>query len=209
MKKCVFLLMIFAIIISMVGCGDGVKNISKELDDSDIMVITEVTSNDDKYILQGVLYSSYTFSKKEIDKIKKEEGEAIILDGKPYFIRKPEPDDKGYFAGTLLYNLYEEGKEYPLFSIYERENEEYCLKRNAQIDDCYKDTGKKVSITIDKNTPFVENQGIKDLPVTTADTKFENYEPTELKKNVTFPIPSYTFEFSNGKCSLVRANNGI
>ena len=206
MKKFVFLFFLLIIIISMVGCGSGVKEITKELDDSDIMVITEVTANEDKYVLQGVLYSSYTFSKKEIDKIVV--GEDIILDGKPYFVREPKDGDKGYFAGTLLYNLYEEGKEYPLFSIYERESE-YCLKRNAQIDDCYKDTGKKVSITIDKNTPFVENQGIDDLPVTTVDQEFENYEPAELKKNATFPIPSYTFEFSEGKCSLVRANNGI
>ncbi len=180
------------------------SELTPELSEGKAMFVNNVIEKDNSYVLQGILFEHYTMSQLEVDSIL--DAGTVVLDGKIYII-KEHSDEYDNFENTV-YDLFEDGAEYPLYYII-KENDEYVLKRGAQIDYCFKSTGKFVTITIEKSTSFVENIGIADEPISTVEKEFSNYIPGELRDNDTFPIPSYTFEFTDGKCTFVRAENGI
>ena len=180
------------------------KELTPELNEGKVMFVNKVIDKDSSYELQGILFGNYVMSQLELDSLL--ESGTIVLDGKIYAI-KDHSDEYNYFD-KMMYDLFEEGSNSPLYFIV-KDEDEYVLKRGAQIDYCYKSTGEFVTITIDKNTSFEENIGIADEPIATVEKEFNNYIPGELRDNDTFPIPTYTFEFTDGKCTFVRAFNGI
>ena len=164
--------------------------------------ITEISNVDGNIALKGITYTKYTFNEEEIKQIV-EDGH-IKLDGANYEIKNGELED-------AVYELYEEGKDYPLYKISKENDNNYALYRYAQIMDVWKLTGRYVLVMIEPETEvfddFTGNSlgkaseyflKMKNENINITDKNLE--ETTILDSNRTF-----SFEFENGKC--VKVNN--
>ncbi len=180
------------------------EELTPELNEGKVLFVNKVIDKDNSYELQGLLFEDYIISQEEMNSILADG--TVVFDGIVYNIREHSSEYDNF--ANLMYDLFEDGAQYPLY-CFVKNNDEYELKRAAQIDYCYKSTGKYVTITVEKNTPFEENYGIGDEPIATVEKEFDNYIPRKLRDNDTYPIPNYKFEFTNGICTLVRADNGI
>ena len=177
--------------------------ITEELHPLTAFHVVNAIENEDTYTLKGVIYTHYTFTEEELKNI--ENKGYLEIDGKTYFLKVPEDD-------YALYELYEEGQSYPLYTIKKEmykqspgEPSYYFLDREAQISVAYKITEEHKQITVDKNI-LCENVQTGELR--TVEQEFLEYKGS-IPTNSTFPIPLYYFTFENGKCIRINANWGV
>lgn len=164
--------------------------------------ITETSNVDGNIVLKGITYTKYTFNEEELKQIV-EKGR-IELDGANYEIKNGELED-------AIYELYEEGKDYPLYKITKEDNNYYSLYRYAQIMDVWKLTGKYVLVTLEPETEIFDDFTGNSLGKASeyfSEMKNENINITDKNLEETTILDSnrtFSFEFENGKC--VKVNN--
>lgn len=169
--------------------------ITSELAEDSSLFVTNVIDNGDTYTLEGIIYEEYIVTEDELKEAVT--SGKIVLDGETYSVEKEEDDD------IEMYELNKDG--FAHYSIRKYEDSKYHLIRLAQISTCQRKTDKKKKITIGKDTKC---ENIYTEEIETAEVVFSNFTKLD-PPDVTHPVPSYTFEFKNEKCTKVLVDTGL
>ena len=168
------------------------KEITEPLDDIDVLYVTKmIDNNDETYTLRGVLYTQYTVSNEELNKLVKRG--AMDIEGIVYDIKEESNNE---------YGLYSKDVDYPVYKFKQKDSNNYYLEAQAQIMDVWKLTEDYREITISKDTKC-EMVFDEELYQTIEDVYqvFEESEPIDTTNPRT--SNSFTFEFEDGKCVTV------
>lgn len=174
-------------------------DITKELEGIDVLYVTDVEKIDSEYILKGVIYTEYTISKDELNRIVSKG--KMTLDGKEYTLKKVKNEEE--LKANSIYGL-SDGYRY----IAKKENSNlYYLYSITQISDVWKLTNDYRQIKVSENLIVVDDYTEEK---TTVKKEFNNFKNSKKAKNETNPSPAYKFEFKNGKCTkIIRATTTI
>lgn len=174
-------------------------DITKELEGIDVLYVTDVEKIDSEYILKGVIYTEYTISKNELNRIVSKG--KMTLDGKEYTLKKVKNEEE--LKANSIYGL-SDGYRY----IAKKENSNlYYLYSITQISDVWKLTNDFRQIKVSENLIVVDDYTEEK---TTVKKEFNNFKNSKKAKNETNPSPAYKFEFKNGKCTkIIRATTTI
>ena len=147
-----------------------------------------------EYTLQGTIYEIYTMTDSEVDSVVA--SGKITLDGAEYTVKAIDSENDMYMFGPAPeYGAYAvndvTSKEELRYTI-GKENGKYVVTRQSDYSTVWKETNKKASVTIDKNTTCEESYTGEE---SIASDVFENYIPVDNH--------GYTFDFENGKCVKV------
>ncbi|MBR6034328.1 MAG: hypothetical protein IKP28_06380 [Clostridia bacterium] len=177
--------------------------ITGKLPGIDHLFVTKAVKNlDNTYTLYGVIYSEYTLTQNELDKIVQEG--TMKLSSKTYNVK--ECNEEGTNKdGITKYGLYSNTDNYAVYLIKQRSNGEYFIECEAQINDVWKLTNSYKKITVDKDTIVEDFYAGEDV---TAEKEFSNYEDKNASKDVIYPT-GYGIEFDNGKCVKLIRYHGI
>lgn len=169
--------------------------------------VINVIENEDTYTLQGVIYTHYTLNDSELENIKNEG--SIRLDGEEYdlkFLNYLRGEDR------VVYGLYSEGSESPMYLIIKNSSGYYYIEFQAQLSDVYRRTDIYKQITISKDTrcdDVMMGDILPDGTIYTAEKEFSNFEYIDPIRE-TFPLPLYIFDFNeNGDLISIEVIRGI
>lgn len=168
---------------------DNYTEITDNLKNLDVLYVTNVSKSKNNYTLEGVIYSQYTISNTDYEKIINDE--QMDVNGITYSVKKD--DESGE------YGLYEEDQDTPSYLLKKKNTRTYYLEAQAQIRNVWKLTDNFRKITLDGNLE-VENDYTEETS-TVKDT-FKDFEAKEAEET-TNPSPTYTFSFEDGKCIKV------
>lgn len=159
--------------------------ITKDLDGIDVFYVTDVVeNNDNSYTLKGVIYSQYTITSAEMNKIL--ENNTFELCGKSYTVKEN-------------YDVYDSSHDFPVYKFKKRDSDTFYLESQAQISNVWKLTNKFREITLDGNV-IVENAYTEESSSIKKTFKnFTSNQPIET----TNPSPAYRFEFDGNTCVKV------
>lgn len=176
--------------------SNNYEEIKDNLKNLDVLYVTNVSKKGNKYTLEGVIYSQYTITNSDYEKII-EDGKMEVND-KEFTVKKDSDSEN--------YGLYEEDKDSPSYIIKEKNSRNYYLEANAQIKNVWKLTDEYKKITVDGDVE-VENDYSEESS-TVKDT-FKDFEVKEAEET-TNPTPSYTFSFEDGECvKVIEATTSI
>lgn len=116
--------------------------ITEDLEEIDVLYVTDVINNNDTYTLRGVLYTRYTLSNEELQKILNKG--TMKINDKNYTIKNSKDSNE--------YDLYELNSESPLYKIKQINSNSYYLEAQSQISDVWKLTDEYREITVSSNT---------------------------------------------------------
>lgn len=168
---------------------DKYTEITDNLKNLDVLYVTNVSKSKNNYTLEGVIYSQYTISNTDYEKVINDE--EMEVNNTTYSVKKD--DESGE------YGLYEEDEDTPSYLIKEKNSRTYYLEAQAQIKNVWKLTDNFRKITLDGDVE-VENDYSEETS-TVKDT-FKDFEAKEAEET-TNPNPTYTFSFEDGKCVKV------
>ena len=192
--------------------------ITEELENGSCLFITKAIKNDnDTYTLQGVIFSHYLLSQNEVDEIVRKG--TMDIENKTYRIEiVSNREDNSSDSRYVYLKLYSDNdqSDNPMYSIIKDSSLYYLERTGVQLSYVWKMSNEYRQITVDKDTicemgEFYDPYGLIDNPKTVEElyeSMFKAYE-NKLDPNSTNPIPSYTFEFENGKCVKIIPWFGI
>lgn len=185
----------------IISTDNSYMEITENITGLEGMYVTYIEKTENSYTLKGIMYSEYTFDEDKYDDFVAA-GE-ITLDGKKYTLRKG-----GEMQG-VLYELYQDTADYPLYGITNVEPNMYKLTRYAQISEVLKLTDTFGQVTIDPSTEVINDYTNESLGTATEYFKDFKTENISLSKNELFEttnlntLRTYTFEFENGKVTKI------
>lgn len=170
------------------------EEIKKELDGIDVLYVTDIEKNDEKYTLKGVIYTQYTLSAKEMETILAEK--QMVLNNEVYTLEESQ--------GQGVYELYK--NDVKIYNIKRLNTNTYYLEGTAQISDVWKITNNYKIITVNKNLIIEDSYSGE---TKTVEEEFNNFE-SKKAENKTNPFPAYSFEFENDNCiKVIRVTTGV
>lgn len=149
---------------------------STDFSNGEKIFITDIEKDEDesKYIIKGLIYEEYEFTKEEYDNVKAGK-ETIEIFGKKY------SKDKISSNNLILKSSDADAEKF--YIKYDTKTKKYLLKESAKNNTIYKTTEKYVKTTVNKNLDFViEKNGKKNT------SKIEKQE--EFYKNIEVPKDS-------------------
>mgnify|MGYP004523862969 CR=1 FL=1 len=167
--------------------------ISSELNGIDVLYVTNVIKANDRYTLQGVLYTQYILSNSELqDVISKG---SMEINDKNYIIKNT--------SNSKEYDLYDSAQNEITYKIKESDENTYYLEAQAQISDVWKLTNEYKEIKVSKDTKCSMLFDY-DEKYNKVEDVFNNYSE-EKASETTNPDSKRTFKFkfTNGKCTEV------
>lgn len=169
--------------------------ITEDLEEIDVLYVTDVINNNDTYTLRGVLYTRYTLSNEELQKILNKG--TMKINDKNYTIKNSKDSNE--------YDLYELNSESPLYKIKQINSNSYYLEAQSQISDVWKLTDEYREITVSSNTKcsmFFDDE----KKYNTVKDVFENFDKTQPAETTNPDADkTFTFKFENGKCVEVNS----
>ena len=164
--------------------------ITGELEGIDVLYVTNVEKNNDTYTLKGVVYTQYSLSESELQKVINKG--TMEINNKSYKIKSN--------SNANEYDLYDSTQNEIYYKIKQSDKDKYYLEAQSQISDVWKLTNDYKEINVPKDTKcsmlfdYDENYN-------TVEDVFNNFneeKPTET----TNPNAKRTFKFKfqNGKC---------
>lgn len=175
-------------------------HIGEELDGIDVLFVTDVIKNaNNTYTLKGVLYTQYTLTQSELDKIINDK--KMVLNGVTFTVKEDESSSE-----YGLYDSRDVSDNFASYKIKKKDSNEFYLERQAQIQNVWKLAHEYRQITIDKDV-VVENDYTEEK--STVEKTFNNFKSVSPEET-TNPFPSYTFKIENGKCiKVIKALTSI
>ena len=165
------------------------EEIINDLNEIDILYVTDVEKNDTTYTLKGVIYTQYTISSNELQEIL--DKRTIEIEGVNYIIKNSNTENEyDLYAGNALFSLYK---------IKPKDPNTYYLEAQAQISNVWKMTKEYKEITVFKDTKcsmFYDEENNN-----TVEDIFKNFGTVEpIQTTNPFSERSFCFRFENGEC---------
>lgn len=174
---------------------DKYTEIKKELDEGSSLFVTGVVDEDGAYTIRGVIYDEYIVSKDELKEAVT--SGKMTINGDTYTIKKEDDDDIEMYELCIGEDAH--------YAIRKHEDGKYHLICLAQISTCQRMTDKYGYIIVEKT---IECEDLYTEELKTVEEEFSNFKAKDIT-DTTHPVPSYTFEFKNGKCIKVWRDSGI
>lgn len=164
--------------------------ITEELKGIDVLYITDATKVGSSYTLKGVIYTQYTLTDSELQKILNDG--SFSINNETYTIKKSNSANE--------YDLFRKNDDYPLYKLKKSNSTDYYLEAQAQISNVWKMTNEYKEITVPSNTKCSVNFDYEEEYKTVEDV-FKNFKSSN-PIDTTNPDDSktFTFKFENGKC---------
>ncbi|MBP3502046.1 MAG: hypothetical protein J6K42_00985 [Clostridia bacterium] len=165
---------------------------SKDFSDGEKLFITNINKDEneeDKYIIKGLVYEEYEFSKEEYNNLKSGKNTVEIF-GNDY--------SKDKISSNNLILKSSDSNAEKFYIKYDTKTKKYILKESTTDSTIYKSTEKYVQTTVDNNIDFViEKNGKKNT------SKIE--EQKESHKNIKIPTDAIKIDL----CELTFNKKGI
>lgn len=168
-----------------------------ELKEGEVFFVTDVIKNEENlYTLKGVIYTKYIISEAELGNIL-EQGK-MQVNNVEYKIIKNEGEIN---LDAVEYCLCETNNEDVRYILEKINSDEYYLKSNATITDCYKLTDKYIQVSV-KGDVTVNDE--VDRKIKTVEEVFGNYEnATPVQQTFPDAKNTFTFKYEDGNVKEV------
>lgn len=162
--------------------------ITETLKGIDVLYVTDAIKNEDSYTLRGVIYTQYTLTNSELNKILNDG--YFSINNKIYTIKEN--------GAASEYDLFEKNADYPFYKIKQLDSTSYYLEVQTELKYVWKKTNEYKEITIPSNTKC--NLDYEEDYKTVEDV-FKNYKSsTPIETTCPDFNKTFKFKFENGKC---------
>ena len=177
---------------------DQYKEITKELDEDEVLYITEVENNNGKYIIRGVIGNEY-FSENEMKEIINKG--KVKVDDEVLKIEKIEleKDEEEYQLPYILKN------SQGAICGFNKDGSKYHISKMSETSTAWKNTNQYRTIILDSDCAVIIEDYFEDIE-TSLKKEFKDFKQKDIDdvgEIFAWSNNLYRFEFKNGKCIKV------